>query len=191
MGKHYETQLPDGYRAAFVVDAMARKTGILLNVVGLAMIIVIWGVSWWIIRPQQAMELSLPRMAGLIAALLVYIVLHELAHGAAYKLLTHHRLTFGLSLSCAYCGVPDLFVYRRAALIALLTPFLLFLPVFLIPAFLLRNAWDQRWVLFLFSMHVGGCAGDLYDAALYLFRLKDPSTLMQDTGPRQTFYVRA
>ena len=52
--------------------------------------------------------------------LVLYILLHELVHGAAYKLLTGRKLTFGLTLSVAYCGVPDIFVYRNAALAALL-----------------------------------------------------------------------
>ncbi len=124
-------------------------------------------------------------------ALIAYLVLHELAHGAAYRTLTHQKLRFGISPSAAFCGVPDIYVYRRTALISLLTPFVLFIPVFLIPAFLLPNAWDKIYVLFLFAMHIGGCSGDLYDTALYLFKFKDPATLMQDTGPKQTFIHQA
>ena len=40
------------------------------------------------------------------------------------------------------------------------------------------------------EIHIGGCVGDLYDAALYLFRFRDPLTLMRDTGPKQSFYLR-
>ena len=41
----------------------------------------------------------------------------------------------------------------------------------------------------LFSIHFGGCVGDLYVIGLFLFRFRDPRTLMNDTGPKQTFYV--
>lgn len=130
-------------------------------------------------------------ISAFLLALIAYLVLHELAHGAAYRTLTHQKLRFGISPSAAFCGVPDIYVYRRTALISLLTPFVLFIPVFLIPAFLLPNAWDKIYVLFLFAMHIGGCSGDLYDTALYLFKFKDPATLMQDTGPKQTFIHQA
>ena len=43
---------------------------------------------------------------------------------------------------------------------------------------------------FLLATHMGGCVGDLYDTGLYLFRFRDPTTLMQDTGPKQTFYTK-
>ena len=42
----------------------------------------------------------------------------------------------------------------------------------------------------LLAVHIGGCVGDLYDAGLYRFRFRRPDTLMQDTGPKQTFYVK-
>ena len=124
-------------------------------------------------------------------ALIAYLFLHELVHGAAYKLLTGAKLTFGLDIksSIAFCGVPDIYVYRKTALIALLAPFC----VFLLPAvlmFILPGAWDRLLVMVFISCHVGGCTGDLYDAFLYLFRLRDPATLMNDTGPRQTFYMK-
>lgn len=190
MRKNYETQLPAGYREAFTVDAKDGKVGLLLNLAALVIAAAILAIAWAVIRPQNFFqEYSLLRNLCLLIALLAYLVLHELAHGAAYKALTHRKLTFGISLTVAYCGVPDIFVYRRTALIALLTPFVVFIPVFLIPAFLLSNTWDKIYVLFLFAMHVGGCIGDLYDTALYLFKFKDPATLMQDTGPKQTFYV--
>ena len=41
----------------------------------------------------------------------------------------------------------------------------------------------------LFAIHFGGCIGDLYMTALLLFRYKDPRTLMNDTGPKQTIYL--
>ena len=42
----------------------------------------------------------------------------------------------------------------------------------------------------LLGLHIGGCAGDLYDTRLYFTRFRDPMTLMRDTGPAQTFYVK-
>lgn len=192
MHKKYEVNLPDGYSAAYVLDAKRFKTAFWMNIVVLLIAAAIMAASWFIIQPQNFFqEYSLPRNLYLIAAMFIYIILHELAHGAAYKALTHRKLKFGFTLTVAYCGVPDIYVYRRTALIALLTPFFVFIPVFLIPAFLFTNGWDQFYAMFLFAMHISGCAGDLYDTALLLFKFRDPATLLRDTGPKQTFYTKS
>ena len=86
--------------------------------------------------------------------------------------------------------MPDIYVYRKAAMIALLAPFVVFTPVFLIPSFLFENAWDKFYCAVLLAMHIGGCVGDLYDTILYIFKFRSPDTLMRDTGPKQTFYTK-
>ncbi len=129
------------------------------------------------------------RLLVFCAALLAYVILHELVHGAAYKILTKQKLTFGLTLTVAYCGVPDIYVYRKASLIALLAPFVLFTVLFAVLLFFMPTAVDKCLMAFLLGVHVGGCVGDLYGAALYVFRFRDPETLMRDTGPAQTFYL--
>ncbi len=124
------------------------------------------------------------------AALVLTIIVHELLHGAAYKLLTGEKLTFGFTLSVAYCGVPHIYVYRRAALIALLTPFTVFTILYIVLLLAVSDPFTKLCILLPFAVHTGGCVGDLYDTYIYLTRFKDPATLMQDTGPKQTFYTR-
>ena len=55
---------------------------------------------------------------------------------------------------------------------------------------LIADPVSRYMAAFLLATHLGGCVGDLYDTGLYLFRFRDPDTLMQDTGPKQTFYTR-
>ena len=191
MKKTFESELPEGYKAVYEVDAKNGKTVVLLNIAAFAVAAICIFISYLIIRPAEFFDnYSFVRAVIFISAMLLYIVLHELVHGAAYKILTKQKLTFGLTLSVAYCGVPDIYVYRRAALIALLAPFVLFIPVFLLPAIFLPDAWDRFYCLILFSLHLSGCSGDIYDAFLYLFRFKDETVLMRDTGPKQTFYEK-
>lgn len=191
MRKNYELQLPEGYREAMVVDAKDVKFGIAMNLAALLLMAVIIVPAVLLLKPTNFFEYySLTRYFILLAVLFSYIVLHELIHGLAYKLLTGQKLTFGITLTVAYCGVPNIYVYRKAALIALLAPFVVFLPVFTIPIFLFENVWDQLLSAILLAIHIGGCAGDLYDTILYLFRFRSPDTLMRDTGPKQTFYVK-
>lgn len=188
--KNFETELPAGYREVYAIDAANKKTGVLLNLaaVPIMLLAAVPLVLW--IRPTGFMEnYSVLRLLWAGGVLIVYIVLHELVHGAAYKLLTRRRLTFGILLSAAYCGVPDIYVYRRASLLSLLAPFTVFTVVFGVLTALLPDPWDQTYMAVILAIHIGACAGDLYDTALYLFRFRDPRTLMRDTGPRQTFYL--
>lgn len=190
-GRYFEETLPGGYVAAYTIDATDKRTGVVLNLAGLAVMAAVGVAAWFWLRPTGFFaNYSLGRNLLFIAAILVYMVCHELLHGAAYKALTRRKLTFGLTLSVAFCGVPDVYVYRKTALIALLTPFVVCIPVFLLPAVLCTDVWNQFYAALLLALHLGGCIGDLYDAWLYLFRFRDPDTLMQDTGPKQTFYVK-
>ena len=203
--KTYENDLPEGYVEAKVIDAKNTKVGLVFNLIAMAVILVTLVATWFalfakfgepfmeIIRNRILLSnpwLNIARVGIFIVALVAYVILHELVHGAVYKLLTKQKLTFGLTLTVAYCGVPNIYVYRRTALLSLIAPFVVFLPVFLVPMFFLNNYIDVILFAILLAMHVGGCVGDLYDTFLYLFKYRDPSTLMRDTGPKQTFYVK-
>lgn len=188
---NYEKELPAGYREIYSIDAKDSKVGVLMNIAALALSAIIIVIGWFAIRPTDFFgSYSILRNVLFIVVCFGYVILHELVHGAAYKALTGQKLTFGISMTVAYCGVPQIYVYRRAALISLLAPFVVFNIVFLVPVFLFTNAWDKFYCLVLFALHFGGCAGDLYDTLLYLFRFRSPKILMRDTGPKQTFYSK-
>lgn len=189
MDKNYELELPEGYREAYVMDAKEKKTVILMNAACLVMTAVGIVAALFIFRPNFDGSFIVPYFIAL-AVMLVYLVLHELTHGAAYKITTGRKLTFGLTLSVAYCGVPDIFVYRKAALISLLAPFTVFDIVFLLGALLWPSEIGRFLSAALLAVHIGGCVGDLYDTYLFLTRFRDPSVLMKDTGPKQTFYTK-
>jgi hypothetical protein len=52
------------------------------------------------------------------------------------------------------------------------------------------NVWCLL-VIVLFAIHFGGCAGDLYGTLILLFKYRGKSVLMNDSGPKQTFYVQS
>ena len=162
-----------------------------MNVIGFLLTAAVFAVLLILILPVTLPEtLKNSTLLIFLAVLLIYIVLHELTHGAAYKLMTRQKLTFGMTLSVAYCGVPDIYVYRRTALISLLAPFVVFTVVFGAAAILITDPIGKILAAFMLALHVGGCVGDLYDTILFLFRFRDPLTLMRDTGPKQTIYTR-
>ena len=198
--KNFERELPEGYKQALYINAKEKKLGITLNLIALAVLALVMGLAFLVLRltGKLSFEILNVRVIALLLAYLVffasmigYIVLHELVHGIAYKALTGEKLTFGVSWSCAFCGVPQIFTYRRVAIIAVAAPFLLF-SLLLIPALILLYYLSPLYFLifaFIFGLHLGGCSGDLFVLYLLLVKFKDKKTLMRDTGPEQFFYL--
>ena len=189
-GKDYEIVLPQGYESVLTIDATDKKFALRMNLAALIPMVPAMLLAWRMIWNTPVAYFP-QKMLGFFAAMLLYVVLHELVHGVAYRVLTHRKLTFGLKLTCAYCGVPDIYCYRRTALISLLAPFTVFTILFAALAVFLGDTMLRACAVILLGMHLGGCSGDLYDSWLYLTRFRDPLTLMRDTGPAQTFYVKA
>ncbi len=194
-GKTFERELPKGYKIATVMDASKGRFAVVFTLISFLFLIVAVAAMAlpFVFEPEDIDDLpylSVSFLLGMVASF-VYIVLHELVHGAAYKRLTGEKLTYGFTFTCAYCGVPKIFTYRRTALIAVLAPFVLF-SLILIPALVV--AYYVSFGLYLalgvlFAMHFSGCSGDVYVAALLLFKYKDARVLMNDTGPKMALLV--
>lgn len=194
-GKYFERELPEGYRAVRTIDAKSTKVGLIFSLVSLIPIIgCLVGAYFLMGKPPLYIEdisagIYFAYIFVFLICLIAYIVLHELVHGAVYKFFTREKLTFGLTLTVAFCGVPNIYVYRKPALAAVLAPFVVFLPVFLTLCFVLPTALMKMLASFMLGMHLGGCCGDLWVSGLLIFRLRDNRTLINDTGPKQTFCV--
>ena len=188
--------LPEGYEAVREIDAVGNKHfAVGMNVAAL-LISALSGAVLYFLRfrsftftvDEDNFAGYLLFMLGLLLSVFAYLAAHELVHGFVYKLMTREKLTFGISFSCAYCGVPDVFVTRKTALSALVAPFAVFTVAFALPIAFVGDC-AALFFSFLLVLHLGGCAGDLYDLLLLLFVLKG-DVLMRDTGPKQTFYIR-
>lgn len=192
MNKYFEQTLPEGYKEVFVVDAEDRKTIIVLTIVGLIITLAGIAISWFAI-PRTGLLYGGSRVfffnLALCVGVVAYMVLHELTHGAAYKWLTKQKLSYGFSFTVAYCGVPNIFVYRKTALISLCAPLMVFTLLFGAGILFCTDSLWKLYFALMLSIHIGGCVGDLYDIYLFLFKMKDSAILMQDTGPKQTFYA--
>ena len=189
MKKTFEPTLPEGYREVLRLDATSRKLAILMNLAAVAVMIVSMAVCAVLIHPSSFSFTAGPLFL-MLAVMLLYVVLHELIHGAAYKWMTGQKLTYGFSGTVAFCGVPEIYVYRKTAVISMLAPFTVFSVVFIAAMILIPGDFNKLLCAFLFSCHFGGCVGDLYGTLLFLFRFRSPDTLMRDTGPAQTFYAK-
>lgn len=195
--KNYEKTLPENYREVYHIDATDKRTGTYMTI-GAGVLTVIPMIVFFILSdfPNFLLDggyrdVALYYTLGFVASMFLYLVLHELVHGAVYKVLTGEKLTFGLKWSCAFCGVPNVYVYRRTALLSLCAPLVVFCIAF---GALTWIAYAVDPLLFLYSgillcVHIGGCVGDMYDMALLLFKYRQPGLLMNDTGPKQTFWL--
>lgn len=191
--KNYEKTLPEGYEEVYRIDATDKKIGLIMNAIAVAVAtaFIIGGILS--AKPFTIEPLSVSiALVSLSAILLLYMVLHELVHGAVYKAMTGEKLSFGLKWSCAYCGVPNVYVYRKTAFYALIAPLIVFTIVFagLSVAFWFVDSLCYIAAMAMTGFHLGGCSGDIYTALLLSFKFKDGETLMRDTGPEQTFYIK-
>ncbi|MBQ7736691.1 MAG: DUF3267 domain-containing protein [Oscillospiraceae bacterium] len=187
----FERAIPEGYREVYHIDAANKKTGLLLT---LGSLLIAAGLIFFFFMSIDYVSIDLRNLLKynlvFLAAMLAYVVLHELTHGAVYKALTKEKLRFGITWSAAFCGVPDIYTYRDTALKSLVAPLALF-SVLLIPLLIWLHRIDAGWYLVtgvIFSLHISGCIGDLCMTALFLTKFKDPETLMRDTGPEQWIY---
>ena len=198
--KNFEKELPSGYKQALYINAKDAKFGIIFNLIALVVLVAVIVLA---VISLHAFGRTVPNFLEteplqslilygvFIAVTIAYIVLHELVHGIAYKALTGEKLTFGMSWSCAFCGVPHIYTYRKTALISVIAPFavftLLFIPILILLYFV--SPLYYLLIAVVFGLHLGGCSGDLYVLYLLTAKFKDKKTLMRDTGPEQFFYV--
>ena len=194
--KTYESTLPQTYRTLYTLDAQKKSVGVAFTLGALVLTVLAFVLTSAIVlagRECDHVAILFHSHIGLLSAIsyLVYIVLHELTHGVAYYALTKQKLTFGMTWSVAYCGVPNIFVTKKTAIIALLAPFVVFNVVFLLGAFLCTEVSYRLFFTALFALHFGGCVGDLHATYLLGWKFRGKNILMNDTGPKQTYYTDA
>ena len=195
MNKNYELELPQNYDLIYQIDAKSKKVGVIFTVVSLVVLFVVLGIAVIPLIGNFNVELAdtkyLYAYLVFMVTMCAYIVLHELVHGIAYYGLTKQKLTFGLTWSCAFCGVPNIYCYRKTALIALVSPLIVFTLVF-VPLTIWLYFIDPIYYLmsaFVLGLHLGGCCGDIFMTYLLLTRFKNKKTLIKDTGPAQYIYL--
>ncbi len=198
--KNYENSIPQDYVLVKHVDAKSDKKQMLVyTLLSFVPLLIILPVLILIARYCNGYDISdgFQDYSGSVAflitgcILLIYVVLHELVHGVTYKIFTGAKLTFGLTLTVAFCGVPEIYVRKKASFAALVMPFLVFSVIFIA---LTIGLWFVSPLFGIFSgvvlaLHLGGCVGDLHWSLMYLTKFRHCNTLMRDTGPAQWLYI--
>ena len=194
--ENYYKELPQGFTESYCINAKKTSVGVLLNVVGglIALVVIAvcyllkFGLKYYDIYEEHSLKLLLAAVV-FIVGMIAYFVVHELTHGLFYKIFTKQKLRFGLTLTVAYCGLKEGYVNKKTSLIATLAPFVLH-SIWMIIAICLAPAdvWALMLIL-LFSLHFGGCIGDLWVTCILLFKYRGKAVLVSDDGPCQRFYT--
>ena len=201
--KNSESELPENYELSFYINAANAKFGLLFNLIAVFIYALVALIAFIPIFKNDAFDALKDTLFGLgafspliyalvfVFTMAAYIFLHELTHGVSYRLFTKEKLSFGMKWSCFYCGVPNIYVYRKAVIISAAAPLIIFSILFVPLTICLYHINLVLYFAsaFILGIHIGGCSGDIYVILLLLFKFKNSSTLVRDTGPEQFFYT--
>lgn len=175
--------LPPGYRVTSTLDFMRnrRQIKVLLKLaLALTVVPALVALPFAPVGPSWRLMLSRRYMwPALLAALVLYIPLHELTHGAA-MLLLGAKPTFGIRLPYAYCG-SRVWLDRKSHIVTALAPIALWGALLTVAVVLAPRAWF--WPIWIVQIsNLSGSAGDVYCA--WILSRMDGDVLIQDTGVR-------
>lgn len=192
MKENWCRELTEGFVEVKCIDAKDKKTSrkfVLLSLLISVIVLIPFAIPFFKEKANLSTDNILPTYFIFLGTLIIQTVIHELIHGAVYKITTHQKLTFGLTLTVAFCGVPDIYVKRRAAFYSILAPFVVLSIVFGTGLILMEHSVAWYFLALIFCIHIGGCVGDLWGALYMATHYKDKTMFVKDTGPKQTFYV--
>lgn len=184
----YESVLPEGYTRVRRLDINDKKLNIKISIGAILLMLAIL-LPLMILHKKLYHSLEF-HYVWMLIIMCASLLLHELIHGIVYYALTRQKLTFGISLNSLYCGLPEVYTYRKTSLLSMLAPFVLFTIIFTTVIIIVPDPEWKLTIVFDLAVHTSGCIGDLYEAGLFFFRYKDPSVLLKDTGPVQEYYAR-
>ena len=193
---NFYKELPENYKLVKTIDANKFSTILLFNGLGVLLMVASFFLCYLVYRINytfnDAFETSfdLWLVIFFIPSYIGYIILHELTHGIFYKIYTHEKLKFGFNFVVAFCGVPHIYVNKKIAIITTLAPCVVYSVLFLGLAAIIPMPSIKLFLIVMFAIHFGGCIGDIYVALYLTFKNRGKEMLINDTGPKQTFYVK-
>jgi len=149
---------------------------------------------WWTIwlRPGYFHTLStgvvivLPDLLFLIIGFVVFIVLHELVHGAFFWIYSRSRPKFGFRGGYAYAAAPGWFFPRRQYLIIALAPFVLLSILGMVLVAVVPTA-ALAAILFGMVANASGAVGDMWIAFMIIRERRN--IVIEDLGDGFNFYA--
>ncbi len=195
---HVFSQLPAGYREHRRVDLQRDKKAALLVNGAAAAATVLLLLAGGLLVPASAFfdagpddsfwRAVLLKPLVMLAGVILYVLLHELTHGAAMKAFGARRVRFGFTGLYAYAGSEQDWFDRTAYLVTALAPLAVWGVIFTAALLLVPRSWF--WVVYLWQVcNVTGAAGDIYVSIL---TARMPRTVLcRDTGVSMSFFLPA
>ena len=188
-------ELPEGYSPLLQIDLQKnKKLAVLVNLLAL-LIGAIMLLAGFLLVPQarlldyseEAIPLTLLRLAVLLVGMVAYILLHELVHGVCMKAYSGVSAHYGFTGLYAYAGSRAYF-NRKSYIVIALAPVVIWGVVLAVASILVPLAWF--WVVYIIQiLNISGAAGDLY-VTWKMFRLP-AGILIQDSGTAMMVYAPA
>lgn len=183
--------LPEGYKEIYSVDLQKnKKMALFVNVLAV-IIAVILAVPMQFLVPistlfdmEDGLLLYAIRFVALIVLMIVYMVLHELVHGAAMKLCGTKKVKYGFTGMYAFAGSDDYYDKKSYTFIALAPVVLWGIVIALINPFV---PVEWFWVVYILQIiNLSGAAGDLFVTVKFSRFPKD--ILIKDHGVGMTVF---
>lgn len=186
MNQNCFQDLPDGYGPVLSID-LQKDSKLALKVNGLAVVIAaVMLAAGFLMRPAFDIAASLPALAAFLICAVLYMVLHELVHGACMKLFGAQKVCFGFTGLYAFAGSGEYFK-KSAYIVVALAPLAVWGIVLL--ALNIAAGPEFFWFFYLLQLvNVSGAAGDLYVSLRFMRMPKE--VLVQDTGVAMTVFAR-
>lgn len=185
--KTYEKKLPQQYNEIAHIRFDDMKTGFWYDLKAILPGIVLTVLGCIVVRPTFTQ--SLVSLVIFVVAIYPYFSLHELVHGIVVKLMTKQSVEIGFNKSGAYCGMPDIYMYRKLAVNCTAAPLIVFSILFGLSAIILivLGHWSFLPLGLLATLHLLGCRSDV-NLLKKLKKYHSESMLIKDTGTEQFFY---
>lgn len=185
------TELPSGYREIDSIDLQKnKKLSLLVNGVALLIALVMAIPMHFVVPMTTLFDMSqgygayFLRFGVLMAAIVVYMVLHELVHGIAMKMCGTKKIKYGFTGVYAFAGSND-YYDKRSYIVIALAPIVVWGVVLLVLNLLVPVQWF--WIVYWVQVsNLSGAAGDLY--VTYRFSRLPQDILVQDYGVGMTVY---
>lgn len=185
--------LPEGYLEIFRVNLQTdKKKALILNGAALVIMIAMAVPVHFYIPITELFSFSIEtklyflRPLMLLLSVVLYMILHELIHGAAMKFYGTKKVSYGFTGLYAFAGSKD-FYDKKSYIVIALAPIVLWGVVLAAINLFVPREWFWM-VYFIQIMNVSGAAGDLYVTFKFLKMPKD--ILVQDSGIEMKVYSK-
>lgn len=186
-------KLPNAYKEIFSIDLQKdKKQAFLVNFLAIIIAVVLVIPAHFAVPIQTLFYMEngfgayVFKFIVLMAAIVAYMVLHELIHGAAMRICGTKKVKYGFTGMYAFAGSDDFYDKRAYSFIAV-APIVLWGIVLAIMLIFVSAEWF--WVLYLVQVtNLSGAAGDLYVTVKFARLSKD--VLIKDHGVGMTVYAK-